>query len=73
MPSLPILSGQEVIDVLEKFGYRKSRQRSSHIRLVCDGRRSVTVPDYKTIGRGLLRKILRDVDLSVEKFVRELN
>jgi predicted RNA binding protein YcfA (HicA-like mRNA interferase family) len=46
------------------------RQRGSHIRLACPGRPSITVPDYKVVGRGLLRKILRDAELSVEEFVR---
>lgn len=67
-----MLSGKEIIKVLENFGYKQSRQRSSHIRLTCEGRRSVTVPDYKTIGRGLLRKIIRDADLSAEEFVDSL-
>ena len=66
MPKLPILSGKEIIKSLEKIGYRQVRQRGSHIRLSCPGKRSVTVPDYKTISRGLLRKILRDAELSSE-------
>jgi len=54
---LPLLSGKEVCKVLEKLGYEKVRQRSSHIRLKCPGRKSVTVPNYKEISRGLLKKI----------------
>ncbi len=66
MPNLPILSGKEIIKALAKIGYSKIRQRGSHIRLSCPGKRSITVPDYKTISRGLLRKILRDAELSLE-------
>lgn len=33
-------------------------------------RKEITVPDYRIIGRGLLRKILREAELSVSEFVR---
>ena len=66
MANLPILSGKEIIKALAKIGYRKIRQRGSHVRLSCPGKRSVTVPDYKAVSRGLLRKILRDAELSSE-------
>jgi predicted RNA binding protein YcfA (HicA-like mRNA interferase family) len=38
--------------------------------LKCSGRKSVTVPDYKEVSRGLLRKILRDADVSIEEFLK---
>ena len=73
MSRLPILSGREVVQALERLGYRAVRQRGSHIRLTCGGRKSVTVPDYKSIDRSLLRKILRDAELSPEEFERLRN
>jgi predicted RNA binding protein YcfA (HicA-like mRNA interferase family) len=48
------------------------RQRGSHIRLACAGKTSITVPDHKVIGRGLLKKILRDTELSADEFVKLL-
>ena len=72
MPKLPLLSGKETIKVLEKIGYHQVRQRGSHIRLECPGRKSVTVPSHKMIGRGLLRKIIRDAELSKEEFLKYL-
>lgn len=72
MSQLPILSGREIIKALSKLGYREIRQHGSHIRLSCPGRRSVTVPNYQTVSSGLLRKILRDAELSREEFSRLL-
>jgi len=72
MLQIPILSGKEVIKALEKIGYREIHQRGSHIRLACEGKRSVTVPNYKTISRGLLRKILRDAELSPTEFIKSI-
>ncbi|MBU2492970.1 MAG: type II toxin-antitoxin system HicA family toxin [Bacteroidetes bacterium] len=71
MTKIPILQGKEVIKALQKIGYKKTRQRGSHVRLQCTGKKSITVPDH-VIGRGLLRKILRDVNISPEEFIRML-
>ncbi|MBU3925934.1 type II toxin-antitoxin system HicA family toxin [Patescibacteria group bacterium] len=68
MSKLPLFSGREIIRILEKLGYREVRQRGSHIRLKCDNKKSVTVPNYDTIDRSLLRKILRDIELSIDEF-----
>ncbi len=73
MPSLPILSGREVIKLLSMVGYEEVRQRGSHIRVSCPGRKSVTVPDYKVIDRSLLKKILRDAELTSEEFLKLKN
>lgn len=70
MTHLPILSGKEIIKILEKIGYRQIRQRGSHIRLTHHSKKSITIPDYKTIGRGLLRKILRDAETSIDDFLK---
>ena len=67
MTRLQVLHGKEIIKALVKIGYKIARQRGSHIRLECPGKKSITVPNH-TVGRGLLRKILRDVDLSPEAF-----
>lgn len=72
MPKIPPLSGKEIIKALTKIGYFTARQRSSHIRLSCQNRRSITVPDYKVVSRGLIRKILRDAELSSEEFLKLL-
>lgn len=72
MADLPILAGQAIVRALGKIGYREVRRRASHIRLSCPGRRPVTVPDYRAVSRGLLRKILRDAELSPEEFAKLL-
>jgi predicted RNA binding protein YcfA (HicA-like mRNA interferase family) len=72
MPQLPLLSGKQVVNVLAKFGYKAVRQRGSYMRLLASGREPVTVPNYSTIDRALLRKILRDARLTVEQFASAL-
>lgn len=64
-----------MVGVLEKIGYQEMRQRGSHIRLypTDKNKKKITVPGHKVIGTGLLRKILRDIDLSVEELLKLLN
>ena len=69
---LPILSGKEVVKVLKKLGYMINDQKGSHIHLRHPVRRPLTVPNHPEIARGTLRTIIRDADLTVEKFLELL-
>jgi len=66
----PILSGRAFVKARGKIGYAEMRQRGSHMRLARPGKTSISVPNHKEVGRGLLRKILRDAELSVEEFMK---
>ncbi len=74
MPKLPTVTANETIKALEKIGFQKIRQKGSHLRMKHQDGRVVTIPIHqgKTIGKGLLRKILRDVELSVKEFIELL-
>ncbi|MBD2446771.1 type II toxin-antitoxin system HicA family toxin [Nostoc sp. FACHB-152] len=71
MPKLPSLTGKTVIKALEKVGFQEVRQKGSHVQMEHEDGRLVTIPVHagKTIGRGLLRKILRDTELTREEFI----
>ena len=71
-PKLPVVSGRQAIRAFERISYRVVRQRGSHIRLRDETNPNhlpLTVPDHKTIKPGLLRKLLRDADLTIDEFV----
>ena len=69
MTELPIVKPRELIRALEKMGFQVIRKsKGSHWQLGhSDGRRT-TVPVHKgrDIGPGLLRKILRDCEVTVD-------
>jgi len=75
MSRLPILSGRKVIRALEQIGFEVIRQKGSHVRLKHQDGRVVTVPVHagQDISRGLLRKILRDAELTPQKLKDLLN
>ena len=69
---LPILSGKEVVKVLGKLGYTINDQKGSHIHMRHPVMRPLTVPNHPEIARGTLRTIIKDADLTVEKFLELL-
>jgi len=70
MPKLSPIRGKDLIRILEKQGFAQIRQRGSHARLVHpDGRKtSVPIHSGENVHLGLLRKILRDVNISPDEF-----
>jgi predicted RNA binding protein YcfA (HicA-like mRNA interferase family) len=71
MPKLPRISGREVADVFEKAGYTLDRSKGSHHTYVRAGCKSITLPIHagKTLGPGLLRRLIRDAGMTVEEFI----
>ena len=69
---LPILSGKDIIKVLGKLGYMINDQKGSHIHLRHPVGRPLTVPNHPEVARGTLRVIIKDADLTVEKFLELL-
>lgn len=67
---LPRVTAEEVIKAIEKTGFILSRQSGSHKIYKNDAGRRVTIPYHagKTIHPKLLQNILKDADLSIEKF-----
>ena len=66
MPKLSPTSSKKLIRILEKSGFVVVRQKGSHARLEHSDERKTTIPTHSVekIGKGLLRKILRDTNLS---------
>ena len=70
MSKLPILTGVELIKILEKVGFKTVRQKGSHIFLKHQDNRTTIIPVHKgkDVDRALLRKILRDTKISPNEF-----
>jgi predicted RNA binding protein YcfA (HicA-like mRNA interferase family) len=69
MSRLPRLTGRELIRAIERAGFQVVRIRGSHYFLRHANGKATVVPVHagETIGPGLLQKVLRDCDLSVEE------
>ncbi|MFY9607139.1 MAG: type II toxin-antitoxin system HicA family toxin [Blastocatellia bacterium] len=73
MPSLPVLSGQEVVRVFESFGWSLARQKSSHIIMTKEGdAATLSIPNHNEVARGTLRSLIRSANLTVDEFVKAI-
>ena len=62
MPKLRVLSGANLLAILQLFGFEVLSQRGSHVKLIRlqDGRRQIlTVPNHKELDKGTLKAIYR--------------
>lgn len=68
MSGLPVIKSQDLIKAFQRAGFEQVRQKGSHVRLKHPDGRVVTVPAHagSEISRGLLRKIMRDAEWSLD-------
>lgn len=68
MPKLPVLSGQDVIRILERLGFEQIRQRGSHVVL---RRQAVgcVVPLHKELKTGTLVGVIRQAGITQDEFL----
>ena len=66
------IAPKKVIRALERAGFERIRQRGSHVFLKHPDGRATVVPVHRgeDIGRGLLRKIMKDAKLTREEFLK---
>ena len=75
MAKLPRLSGHELIKILAQFGFKKIRQKGSHVMLIKEtkqGKIGCVVPLHDELETGTLLGILRQAKISKEEFLEEL-
>ncbi|MBI4379877.1 MAG: type II toxin-antitoxin system HicA family toxin [candidate division NC10 bacterium] len=71
MGLVPVLKPREVVAHLQKLGFVEVRQRGSHKQFRHPDGRSTTVPFHpgRDISPTLLRKIARDIGLTVDELL----
>jgi predicted RNA binding protein YcfA (HicA-like mRNA interferase family) len=69
--SIPVLKPREVAALLERLGFAEVRQRGSHRQFRHPDGRGTTVPFHgsRDISPTLLRKIARDIGITVEQLL----
>jgi predicted RNA binding protein YcfA (HicA-like mRNA interferase family) len=67
--TLKLCSGAEAVRKLQKAGWSVVRQKGAHVMLTRAGYQwTLSIPQHRELGPGLLRKILRQSDLSIQEF-----
>jgi len=71
MAKLPVISGKEAVRAFERDGCWRvvRRAKSRHIIMKKEGMvTTLSIPEHKVLDRGLLRSLIRDAYISIEKF-----
>jgi predicted RNA binding protein YcfA (HicA-like mRNA interferase family) len=61
-------TGRELVAILRRHGFENDRQSGSHVIMIHPDGRRVTVPVHagRTLGKGLLRSLIADAQLTRE-------
>lgn len=72
MTHLSGIRARKLIKILEQLGFRSIRQKGSHLFFQHSDGRTTLVPVHgsEEISRGLLRQILREIELTPEEFTK---
>ncbi len=72
MSKLPLIAGEDLCRLLGQVGFERVRQHGSHVFLAHEDGRTTVVPVHpgEDLGRGLIRRILSEVGLTVEDYLR---
>lgn len=71
MPDLPVLSGAEVIAALEELGFKRIRQKGSHV-VMRRGGLGCVVPLHREVKTGTLAGIVRQAQIKPSEFLEAL-
>ena len=72
MAKFPVLSGDELISILRKNGFRIISQKGSHVRLR-KGTYKTVVPLHYELSKGTLLGILKQCGLSKDDLIKPIN
>jgi predicted RNA binding protein YcfA (HicA-like mRNA interferase family) len=75
MPKLPRVSGEDAIRAPERLGFRRVRQRGSHVILkkeTAQGPVGCVVPLHRELAIGTLHGILQQAKVPAEEFMETL-
>jgi predicted RNA binding protein YcfA (HicA-like mRNA interferase family) len=75
MTRLPIVDFKTMEKVLLNLGFQNTRSKGSHFFYRHTDGRTTTIPNHpgRDLSRPLIRIILREIELTAEEFVQELN
>jgi len=72
MGTVPALKPNKIVSILERLGFLEVRQKGSHKQFRHPDGRGTTVPFHadRDISPILLKKIVKDIKLTVEEFLQ---
>ena len=69
MAALKLCSGAEAVRKFVRAGWTATRQKGSHVMMTKPGYQyTLSIPQHQELGPGLLRKLLRQAEITTTRF-----
>ena len=69
---LPLLSGRQVMRALEKLSFVEVNRKGSHVKMRHEDGRMIVFPFHDEVDRFTLKGALRDAEIEMEEFVKNI-
>ena len=69
---LPLLSGKQVLSALTRLGFNEVHRKGSHVKMKHTDGRLIVFPFHDEVDRFTLKGALRDAEIEVEDFIKQL-
>jgi predicted RNA binding protein YcfA (HicA-like mRNA interferase family) len=69
---LPLLSGREVLAALQRLGFYEIHRKGSHVKMEHPDGRRIVFPFHDEIDRYTLKGALRDADVDLQEFLKQV-
>jgi predicted RNA binding protein YcfA (HicA-like mRNA interferase family) len=69
---LPLLSGRQVLAALTRLGFVEAHRKGSHVKMKHPDSRVIIVPFHDEVDHYTLRGALRDADIEIDDFLRQV-
>lgn len=69
---LPLLSGRQVVSALTRLGFVEVHRKGSHVKMKHADGRLIVFPFHDEIDRFTLKGALRDAEIEIEDFLKQV-
>jgi predicted RNA binding protein YcfA (HicA-like mRNA interferase family) len=69
---LPLLSGKQVLSALARLGFVEIHRKGSHVKMKHTDGRLIVFPFHDEVDRFTLKGALRDAEIDIEDFLRQV-
>ena len=69
---LPLLSGRQVLDALKRIGFVEIHRKGSHVKMIHADGRKIVFPYHHEVDRFTLKGSLRDAEIDIEEFLKNI-
>jgi predicted RNA binding protein YcfA (HicA-like mRNA interferase family) len=69
---LPLLSGKQVVSALTRLGFAEVHRKGSHVKMKHSDGRLIVFPFHDEIDRFTLKGALRDAEIDIEDFLKQV-